>query len=61
MEETKIIHFDFYTGGSSYDYEKELRERIENCENDGWEVDDVKIIPNQIHEDYYDIFLIFRR
>lgn len=60
MRETKIMHFDFCVE-TTYDFEKELRERIEIREDDGWEVDEVKIIPNKIHEDFYDIFLVLKR
>lgn len=61
MRETKIMHFDFCVEETTYDFEKELRERIEIREDDGWEVDEVKIIPNKKHEDFYDIFLILKR
>ena len=61
MRETKIMHFDFCVEETMYDFEKELRTRIESREDDGWEVDEVKIIPNKKHEDFYDIFLIMRR
>ena len=61
MRETKIMQFDWYTGNGAHDFEVELRDRIKNREDDGWEVDEVKIIPNKIHEDFYDIFLIMRR
>lgn len=57
MRETKIIHFDFYVGDGFHDYETELRKH----EDDGWEVDEVKIIPNKKYEDFYDIFLILKR
>lgn len=61
MRETKIIHFDFYVEETMYDFEKELRNKIKSREDDGWEVDKVKIIPNKKHEDFYDIFLILKR
>lgn len=61
MRETKIMHFDFCVEETMHDFEVELRDRIKNREDDGWEVDEVKIIPNKIHEDFYDIFLIMRR
>lgn len=55
MRETKIMQFDWYTGNGTHDFEVELRERILNRE------DEVKIIPNKIHENFYDIFLILKR
>ena len=61
MRETKIMHFDFYVGKGTHDFEAELRNRIESREDDGWEVDEVKIIPNKKDEDFYDIFLILKR
>ena len=47
MRETKIMHFDFCVGETIYDFESELRNRIESREDDGWEVDEVKIIENK--------------
>nr|DAP17676.1 MAG TPA: HTH-type transcriptional regulator [Caudoviricetes sp.] len=61
MRETKIMQFDWYTGNGTHDFGVELRERILNREDDGWEVDEVKIIPNKKREDWYDIFLILKR
>ena len=61
MRETKIMHFDFYVGETIYDFESELRNRIEIREDDGWEVDEVKIIENKKREDWYDIFLVLKR
>lgn len=61
MRETKIIHYDWYVGNGTHDYESELRNMIKNREDDGWEVVEVKIIENKNHEDWYDIFLIFKR
>ena len=61
MRETKIMHFDWYAGKGTHDFEAELRKKIEIRELNGWEVDKVKIIPNKKHEDFYDIFLILKR
>ena len=61
MRETKIMHFDFCVGETIYDFESELRNRIESREDDGWEVDEVKIIENKKREDWYDIFLVLKR
>lgn len=61
MRQTKIMHFDWYTGEGNHDFESELRKKIEIRELNGWEVDEVKIIPNKIHEDFYDIFLVLKR
>lgn len=61
MRETKIMHFDFYVGDGIYDFEAELRNRVETREDDGWEVDEVKIISNKKREDWYDIFLVLKR
>ena len=61
MRETKIMHFDWYTGKGTHDFEAELRKKIEIRELNGWEVDEVKIIHNKKHEDFYDIFLIMKR
>lgn len=55
------MHFDFYVGEGTHDFEAELRKRIEIRELNGWEVDEVKIIPNKKREDWYDIFLILKR
>lgn len=61
MRQTKIMHFDWYAGKGTRDFEAELRKKIEIRELNGWEVDEVKIIPNKKHEDFYDIFLIMKR
>ena len=61
MRETKIMNFDFYVGEGTHDFEAELRKKIEIRELNGWEVDEVKIIPNKKCEDWYDIFLILKR
>lgn len=61
MRETKIMNFDFYVGEGTHDFEAELRKKIEIRELNGWEVDEVKIIPNKKREDWYDIFLILKR
>lgn len=61
MKETQIIIFDFYVAGNRFDFEKELRERIETREEDGWEVEEVRIFKNRTREDWYDIFLIMKR
>ena len=61
MRETKIIHFDFYVAESNYNFEKELRNRIESNEDDGWEVAEVKIKENKSRDDWYDIFLVLKR
>lgn len=61
MRETKIMNFDFYVGEGTHDFEVELRKKIEIRELNGWEVDEVKIIPNKKREDWYDIFLILKR
>ena len=61
MRQTKIMHFDWYTGEGTNDFESELRKKIEIRELNGWEVDEVKIIPNKIYEDFYDIFLVLKR
>lgn len=61
MKETKIMHFDFYVGDSFHNYETELRNRIKTREEDGWEVEEMKIIENKKHEDWYDIFLMLKR
>ena len=55
------MHFDFYVGEGTHDFEAELRKRIEIRELNGWEVDEVKIIPNKKREDWYDIFLVLKR
>lgn len=61
MRQTKIMNFDFYVGEGTHDFEAELRKRIEIRELNGWEVDEVKIIPNKKREDWYDIFLVLKR
>lgn len=61
MRETKIMHFDFYVGEGTHDFEKELRNRIEIREDDGWEVAEVKIMENKSRDDWYDIFLVLKR
>lgn len=61
MKETQIINFDFYVAGDRFNFEKELRERIEMREEDGWEVEETRIFKNKSREDWYDIFLIMKR
>lgn len=61
MIETQIINFDFYVAGVRHDFQKELREKIESREEDGWEVTEVKIFQNKSRDDWYDIFLIMKR
>ena len=61
MKETQIINFDFYVAGDRFNFEKELRERIEIREEDGWEVEETRIFKNKSREDWYDIFLIMKR
>lgn len=61
MRETKIIHFNFYVGDGFHDYETELTNRIKKHEDDGWEVDEMKVVENKNYEDWYDIFLVMKR
>ena len=61
MRETKIMNFDFYVGEGTHDFEKELRNRIEIREDDGWEVAEVKIMEKKSRDDWYDIFLVLKR
>lgn len=61
MRETIIMQFDWYVGKGTHDFEVELRKIIKNRKDDGWEVDEVKIIPNKTYDDFYDIFLVMKR
>lgn len=61
MRETKIMHFDFYVGEGTHDFEAELRKEIEIRELNGWEVAEVKIMENKSRDDWYDIFLMLKR
>lgn len=61
MKETQIINFDFYVAGDRLNFEKELRERVEMREEDGWEVEETRIFKSKSREDWYDIFLIMKR
>lgn len=67
MRETKIVHFNFYVGEivpefeDELNFEFELRNRIIDFENSGWEVDEVRIFEKKTCKDWYDIFLVLKR
>jgi len=67
MRETKIIHFNFYVGKKvpgledELNFELELRNRIKDLEDGGWEVDEVRIFEKPPIKDWFNIFLVLKR